>query len=253
MAQLTFHPEDIMDLYVVLYHHRHGVTPCVMYSKQHPTEEEMYAALKEMGEDTEDRREDEYVEAFTTTPKGPPELNKHRCDDGGCPGWLVTTDQGAIERCDTCKRFESDDHAVAHVLALEAIDTHYHFDAAAHRALVELREELSDLIESTQDYEATEQMTEVINRLETLLGRSFWLERHRWSEHGLQFARLLSELYSIGEESEDTETMKTPGYFSIKISDLCLSMDLEWDQILSLFERADMVFQSDKVPPEVKS
>lgn len=252
MAQFTL-PEDNMNLYVSVYHHRHGEDVLPMYLPHEPSQEEMEKAWREAHADLELERDDEYLECRGPFPLPVPELNKHRCDDGGCPGWFVTADQGAIERCDTCKRFDSDEQAVAHVLALEAIDTRYHFDAAAHRALVELREELSSLVESTQDYPATEEMTEVINRLETLLGRSFWLERHRWSEHGLQFARLLSELYATSEESEDTETMQSPGYLSVKIADLCLSMDLEWDQILSVFERADMVFQSEKAPPEVKS
>jgi hypothetical protein len=243
-----------MKLYIVLYHHRHGVTACVIHSITEPTEEEMYEALEAMGEDIKDRREDEYVETFLAPSfqKGHA-LNEEDCDSAGCPGWLITTDNDKIERCDNCKRFENDDMAVAHVHALEALDWGQHFEAAAHKALVALREDLSGLVESTQDYPASPEMTEIVGRLETLLGRSFWLERHRWSEHGLQFARLLSEMYSIGEPSEDSETMEERGFLSIKIKELEESMDMSWDQILSIMERADIVFQGEKRPPEVES
>jgi len=243
-----------MNLYISVYHHRHGEDVIPIFSEQEPTHTEMVAAWEKGNADLELDREDEHLECrgpFSAVPPAP-SLNKKKCDDAGCPGWAIFND-GEIQRCDTCKRFESDDEAITHVMALEAIDISRHLDVAAHRALVEIREEMSGLIESTQDYPASSEMTEIINRLEVLLGRSFWLERHRWAEHSLQFARLLSELYAIGEESEDTETMTTPGFLSVKIVDLCESMSLDWTGILSIFERADKVFQSEKTPPEVKS
>lgn len=246
-----------MNLYIVLYHHRHGVTPCLVKSTKEPSREQVISALTDMGEEVElDTGEDEHFEVVLSgpayVPADVPSTNSKDCDSAGCPGWAVFNGN-EIQRCDTCKRFDDDDEAIAHVSALEALDWGQHFDVAAHKALVELRDELSALIESTQSYRASTEMTEVINRLETLLGRSFWLERHRWSEHGLQFARLLSELYAIGEPSEDTETMEDPGYFSVKIKELALSMDTSWTEILSIMERADAVFQSEKRPPEVRS
>lgn len=181
------------------------------------------------------------------TPK--PYLNVRKCDDADCPGWAVFND-GEIQRCDTCGRFKSDDEAKAYVRSLELLDASRHLEAASQRALVTVREELADLIESTQDYPISPEMTEVVGRLETLLGRSFWLERHRWLEHGLQFARLLSEIHAAGEESVDTETMKEPGYLSIKISELEESMGIPWSGIQVLFKRAEAVFQSSKLTPE---
>lgn len=239
--------------YVVLYHHRHGVTPCLIKAAQEPTDEQMYAALEDMGEDVTDRREDEYVEAILVDEPTTVPLSDDDCDSAGCPGWIVTNDNGQIERCDTCKRFANDDEAIAHVHALETLDWSRQFEDAARKALTNVREELSDVIEASQDYPISVEMTETISRLETLIGRSFWLERHRWSENGLQFVRLLSEMYAAGEVSDDTETMEPFGFFVVKVSELVESMDLPWGQIVEILERADQIFQTNKRPPEVKS
>lgn len=40
--------------------------------------------------------------------------NPQECDHG-CPGW-AWFNEGEIQRCDTCKRFDSDEEAAKHVL-----------------------------------------------------------------------------------------------------------------------------------------
>jgi hypothetical protein len=40
------------------------------------------------------------------------------CDSPGCPGFFVNSESLAVERCDTCKIFESDDAAAAAADAL---------------------------------------------------------------------------------------------------------------------------------------
>ena len=238
-----------MNLYVILYHHKHGVTPCVVNSKSEPTDEEMKAALEDIGEELSDFDEErEYLEAVLVGPAKEPELNRKECDGPFCPGWGIFNNN-EIQRCDVCARFRSDEEAVAYAKSLEAIDVGRHLDAAAQRALAEVRDELSAVVEEVSTNPEVS-AKKLMDRLEVLLGRSMWLERHRWSEHATQFARLLSELYALGEEVEDAETMRKPGYFTVKIADLEKSMDLSRSDIISIFERADAVFQSDK--PEVK-
>lgn len=78
---------------------------------------------------------------------------------------------------------------------------------------------------------AIEAMDIARNSLET--------QRAEWSSV-TQFARLLGELYGIGESDDH-------GNFVVKIAELCQSMDLEWPQILSILERADLMFQADKL------
>lgn len=175
-----------------------------------------------------------------------PPLNTKECDGPGCPGWGVF-DDGQIQRCDCCERFNDDDEAVAYVKALEAVDVGRHMDAAAVRALDEVRNELSAVIEEISTNPKVE-ARKLMERLETLLGRSVWLQRHRWAEHGLQFARLLSELYALGDEAEDTDTIepKPHGYFTVKIEELCESMNLSWLEVKSIFERANTVFENGK-------
>jgi len=174
----------------------------------------------------------------------PAELNTKECETKGCPGWAVFNN-GEVERCDTCKRFGSDDEAIAHVRALEDVDFSRHLDDAAHKALIEVRSELSAVVEEASTNPGVN-VRKLVDKLEVLLGRSVWLERHRWMEHSSQFARLLAEMCALGEVTEDAETGREKGYFIVKISDLEESMDLPWNQILSVLERADIVFQSDK-------
>jgi hypothetical protein len=232
-----------MRTYIVLYHHKHGVTPCLMRTKKEPTEEQMAAALKDIGEEVV-LSEKEYVEAVLAEEDREPALNKRKCDEG-CPGWGVFNAM-QVQRCDVCGRFDSDEEAAAYVLGLEAIDIGRHLEASAQRALIEIRNQLAAVVEeaASNPAVATKKLTD---QLEVLLGRSFWLERHRWSEHSLQFARLLSELRAAGEVVEDMERLQEfrppkPGYFLVKIADLEVSMGLPWLEIRSIFERADAVF-----------
>lgn len=134
-------------------------------------------------------------------------LNGNECDDKGCPGWGVfyRDDRGTfeIERCDNCKRFESDDEALAYVYLLESDDVARHL-------------------------------------------RHYGQPYHEWLKDNIQMPRLLAELYAHMEVSEDTETMQEPGYLSVKILDLCASMDLSWARVLEIFKRADLLFEEDK-------
>ena len=36
--------------------------------------------------------------------------------DGGCPGWGINPEEGAVNRCDSCAAFPDDDAAAAYVL-----------------------------------------------------------------------------------------------------------------------------------------
>jgi hypothetical protein len=238
-----------MDLYVVLHHSRQGVTPCVMRSKHEPTEEQMIAALEDIGEEVE-LGEEEYVEAVLAGAEPEPPLNKKECDDESCPGWAVFNERD-IQRCDACERFNDDEEAIAYVRGLEAVDINRHLEASAVRALGEVRNHLAAVIEEAATNPAVS-TKKLVSQLETLLGRSFWLERHRWSEHAVQFAQLLSEIYAVGEETEDAETMRDPGYLVIKMAELEKSMDLPWTEIQSIFERASSVFESDKPKEKAK-
>jgi len=68
----------------------------------------------------------------------------------------------------------------------------------------------------------------------------------QWLKSHIQFPRLLSELLAHMEVSEDTETMNEQGYMSVKISDLCDSMDLGWTLVLELLHRADAIWEHEK-------
>jgi len=232
-----------MNLYISVYHHRHGQDVLPMYQSSKPTEEDMVKAWTEAKADLELEREDEYLECRGPFPA--PNLNTRTCDSPGCPGWIVTVDQGAIERCDTCARFDSDDEAVAHVCALEALDMGLHFEAHSYEALKNVKAFLTKILPDMSGKSKKE--------IEWLLDSDVWTEENLWTDHARQFVRLLSEIYATGEPSEDTETMKEQGYFSIKISDIEESMDLPWHEILSIFERADTVFQAAKAQMGVKS
>lgn len=180
-----------------------------------------------------------------------PDLNENECEGEGCPGWAVFNER-EIERCDLCERFQSDEDAIAHVLALEDIDVTRQLEASAQRALVVIRDELAAVIEETSTNPAVD-AKKLAAQLEILLGRSIWLERHRWHEHAAQFARLLSEMLATGEETEDAEAVpsRDPGYFIVKIRDLEKSMDCSWLEIKSIFHRADAAFEADKPRGEV--
>ncbi len=43
------------------------------------------------------------------------------CDSEACPGYFINGESLAVERCDTCKLFESDDAAAAAVEALASL------------------------------------------------------------------------------------------------------------------------------------
>jgi hypothetical protein len=65
-----------------------------------------------------------------------------------------------------------------------------------------------------------------------------------WDDDGLQFMRLLAELRAHLEISENTEAIDDDlGFISVKIKDLCESMDLPFERVHELFERADRAWE----------
>lgn len=55
-----------------------------------------------------------------------------------------------------------------------------------------------------------------------------------WDNDDIQFPRLVSEIYATVEFNSDQRAR------------LCASMDLEWEQIIEVMERADDVWQKIK-------
>lgn len=70
-----------------------------------------------------------------------PALSKEECDPG-CPGWAVFNHR-EIQRCDTCRRFEDDEEAVAHVQKLELLDVERHKEPQRSRNMNEQIVEIS--------------------------------------------------------------------------------------------------------------
>jgi hypothetical protein len=55
-----------------------------------------------------------------------------------------------------------------------------------------------------------------------------------WGKNNIQFPRLLAEIYATVPFTPEQEAA------------LCASMDLEWDEICELLERADVIWQDIK-------
>lgn len=75
------------------------------------------------------------------------------CEDPGCRGWMVEAETGEVERCDLCKRFETDDDAAeAYCLAeglelgvdvVELEDGHWYRVWKVHEAEERIYQELT--------------------------------------------------------------------------------------------------------------
>lgn len=59
-------------------------------------------------------------------------------------------------------------------------------------------------------------------------------DKQKWNDNGIQFPRLLFEIQANIEFDSDQK------------EDLCSSMDLEWNDILEIFERATIKFETIK-------
>lgn len=102
----------------------------------------------------------------TAMQMSPVGVNECSCDDYVCPGWGVfyrdVDGVYDIQRCDTCKRFESDTEAYNYVRALEGLDLVRHMVAYKEK----LREQLSGARRR-----AVEPFIELLEHIEHMLGK----------------------------------------------------------------------------------
>lgn len=101
--------------------------------------------------------------------------------------------------------------------------------------------------DNCQRFKSDEEAIAYVRALEAFDVSRHYMEQAKappdWANHILQFARLLHHIHSVGEISEDCETMCCPGYLSAKISNLIEAMDMDWDDIQSLFKRAERIVE----------
>ena len=185
------------------------------------------------------------------------------CDES-CAGWFVNADTLEVERCDTCKRFDSDEEAAEHVsncvAALEQkplYKTRWQVtaspdeqgeniirsfrriedaDAFGRKVLKEGGKalQLKDL-KLKQEWAWATDENEWLDRIEDVKSVS-------WNDDAIQFPRLLAELMANGELTSDGESE----FFSLKVSDICESMDLTWEDVTEIFNRAQDAWEDMK-------
>jgi hypothetical protein len=181
------------------------------------------------------------------SPVNCPPVSEKTCDDPGCPGWVSDSETSAIQKCDACGRFSSDDEAVSYVLSLEALDTSRQVEHQYHRLYYGLKNKIEDILLHHDNQQSRTgvplqkkfvQAEAALNAIQEAINEVVSNDIVTWQDHAYQFTVLLSTLYEHGEVSEDTETMTPEGYFSVKIHDLTNALGLPWFWVQSIFERA---------------
>ena len=180
------------------------------------------------------------------------------CDDT-CTGWFINEETSEVERCDNCQRFDNDGQAVAHVNGCvrelertsrvlhkerwqvindDAVQQFHRIEDAesyGYKAIAGGANILLKDLKLRQEFGVRHQRGSWIDLIADIKGQ-------QWNDDRIQFPRLLTEILMAGELTSDG----VDEFFSLKVKDICDSMDLTWEDITEIFNRAQDAYEDMK-------